>query len=127
MNECDLQVIPKVSASVNASLAKPPHCFEIRPTWLDPSKAKTFKNKKIHILVKHLSTLHIYWISYLVLSLEIWIVPSHNQSHKQVVTFDLKSYQILLKWLFYADELNQKHVSMKLSRLHRRQQKQWVK
>ena len=108
-------------------LAKPPHCFEIRPTWLDPSKAKTFENKKIHILVKHLSTLHIYWISYLVLSLEIWIVPSHNQSHKQVVTFDLKSYQILLKWLFYADELNQKHVSMKLSRLHRRQQKQWVK
>ena len=39
----NLQVTPKLSASVNASLTKPDHCLEIFPTSVLPSADKTYK------------------------------------------------------------------------------------
>lgn len=40
-------VIPKLSASVKASLAKPVHCLEIFPTWVLLSADKTLKKQQM--------------------------------------------------------------------------------
>lgn len=38
--------MPKLSASVNTSLASPLHCLEIFPTWFWPSAESTLKVQK---------------------------------------------------------------------------------
>ena len=42
----DLHVMPKLSASVNISLARPLHCLEIFPTWFWPSAESTLQVQK---------------------------------------------------------------------------------
>ena len=39
-------MMPKLSASVNASLARPLHCLEIFPTWFWPSAVSTLQVEK---------------------------------------------------------------------------------